>query len=86
LSSPEPTALPGRAQAVDLEDRLVDRVFEDDFDWREVVRAHPIPAVMVAAVAGFLVGRSHGPAIFDVLSDSLSERVATLIETSAEPR
>lgn len=58
-----------------LEDRLVDGVFDESFDWVEVVRSYPLPCVAVAAVAGFLVGRAHGPQLFDAASDVVTDRV-----------
>ncbi|HRC84011.1 MAG TPA: hypothetical protein PK413_00220 [Thermoanaerobaculia bacterium] len=47
-----------------------------DFDWREVVREHPWPSMIVAALGGFLLARSHGEEIVQALSDFASARIS----------
>lgn len=51
-----------------LADEVVDRLVPDGFDWRRVVREHPIAAIAVVGGVGFLVGRSRGKAILAALS------------------
>ena len=41
-------------------DRIVDEILPDGLDWRHLVRSYPLPAVAVAALGGFLIGRKHG--------------------------
>ncbi len=67
-----------------LEDRLVDGVFDEGFDWAEIVRTYPVPCLAVAAVAGFLVGRSRGPQVFDVASIALADRITRSFGASAD--
>ncbi len=67
-----------------FEDRVVDNLFDEGFDWVDVVRSYPIPCLAIAAVAGFLVGRAHGAQLFDVASDALTERVVRNFESASE--
>lgn len=64
-------------------DQLVDQLMPEELDWQHLVRTYPIAALSVAAVGGFLLGRSRGRAIVVALSvfaaDSLTENVNTYI-------
>ena len=64
-------------------DQLVDQLMPEELDWQHLVRTYPIAALSVAAVGGFLLGRSRGRAIVVALSgfaaDSLTENVNTFI-------
>ncbi|RMH16389.1 MAG: hypothetical protein D6696_18180 [Acidobacteria bacterium] len=61
-------------------DDLVDQLLPEDFDWRAKVRAYPLPALLVAAAAGFLLGRSRGNLLVSTLSsfavDEASRNIA----------
>lgn len=48
-------------------DELVDEIAPEDLDWRELVRRYPMPALAVAALGGFVLGRSRGWAIVEAL-------------------
>lgn len=72
MAAPEPQI--AEAPQSDPESYLLDSVFEN-FDWAAMVRRYPFAALAAAALAGFLVGRSHGPDLIDTVSDSLAERV-----------
>ena len=64
-------------------DHLVDQLMPEELDWQHLVRAYPFAALSVAALGGFLLGRSRGRAIVVALSgfaaDSLTENVNTFI-------
>jgi hypothetical protein len=64
-------------------DQLLDELMPEELDWQRLVRAYPLAALSVAAVGGFLLGRSRGRAIVVALSafaaDSLTENVNTFI-------
>jgi hypothetical protein len=56
-----------------LADELLDDLIPPDLDWRGVVRRHPLPALLVAAGAGWWLGRSRRSA---VLIEALTGAVA----------
>jgi hypothetical protein len=54
-------------------DEFLDELMPPDLDWRGVVRRHPIPAILVAAAAGYWLGRSRrGSAIADAVAGSVA--------------
>jgi hypothetical protein len=55
---------------------LLDRVLPEGLDWEELVRTYPVPALAVAALGGFLVGRAHGTAIVSAVSSFAAAEVA----------
>lgn len=67
-----------------LADELIDDLLPPEFDWRRVVRRYPIPALVVAAVGGYLLGRSKGSELVDALGDAAGEHVAARVGAFAE--
>jgi hypothetical protein len=57
-------------------DDLLDDVLPEGLEWDRLVRTYPISAVLLAAVGGFLIGRSHGPAILRAVSSYATAEVA----------
>jgi hypothetical protein len=55
---------------------LFDELLPEKLDWEGIVREYPLPAVAVAALGGFLLGRSHGPAILAAISSFAAAEVA----------
>lgn len=50
-------------------DEFLDDLMPPEFEWRRVVRRHPIPAVLVAAGLGYWLGRSRrGAALAEALT------------------
>ena len=72
-----------------LADELIDDLLPPEFDWRGVVRRHPIPALLVALAGGYWLGRSKGRqilgALSDLASDELSARVGALGGEGGDP-
>lgn len=62
-------------------DQVVDDLMPEDFDWRSKVRAYPMSALTVAAVGGFLVGRSQGLSLLGSLSSYLVNEVSSGFST-----
>lgn len=64
-------------------DGVVDELMPDDFDWRGMVRKHPIASLAVAALGGYVLGRSRGQDILAALAifaaDSVSGQVNELL-------
>lgn len=57
-------------------DDLLDEVLPEELEWERLVRSYPLPAVALAAVGGFLLAFSHGPAIVSAVSSYLSAEVS----------
>ena len=51
-----------------IESELLHEILPEELDWERLVVRYPIPALLLAAVGGFLLGRGHGPAILTGLS------------------
>ena len=58
-----------------LADELLDELIPPDVDWRRLVRRHPWPALLVAGLAGYLIGRSQGRALVGALTGLAVARV-----------
>lgn len=56
-------------------DRLVDELVPESVDWERLVRRYPLPALLLAAAGGFLLGRSRGSEIVAALSAFAGRRV-----------
>ena len=54
---------------------LVDEVMPESFDWERLVTRYPIPALAVAAIGGFVLGRTRGTTILNALSDFAADQV-----------
>jgi hypothetical protein len=57
-------------------DDLLDEILPEGLEWDRLVRTYPIPAVLLAALGGFLLGRSHGPAILAAVSGFAAAEVS----------
>lgn len=57
-------------------DDVLDELLPEQLDWQRLVRTYPIPAVLLAALGGFLLGRSHGPAIVAAVSSFAAAEVS----------
>lgn len=78
-----------RSDERSLADELLDDLMPPELDWRGVVRRHPIPAVLVAAAAGYWLGRSRRStalvdALTGVVAASVVARVGALDSTGFE--
>lgn len=51
-----------------IESELLQEILPEELDWERLVVRYPIPALLLAAVGGFVLGRSHGPGILAGLS------------------
>ncbi|HEV7668484.1 MAG TPA: hypothetical protein VGS22_08180 [Thermoanaerobaculia bacterium] len=57
-------------------DELVDDILPGE--WERLVRAYPIPAVLLAAAGGYLLGRYKGAAVVAALSGVAAEQAARI--------
>ncbi len=67
----------------DFADQLIDELMPEELDWRQVVTSYPVTSLAVAAVGGYLLGRSRGSLMVGALgafaSDTVSRNVNALI-------
>ncbi|MEP7011371.1 MAG: hypothetical protein ABJC13_13700 [Acidobacteriota bacterium] len=57
-------------------DELVDDILPGE--WERLVRAYPVPALLVVAAGGYLLGRYKGAAVVAALSGVAAEQAARL--------
>lgn len=63
-----------------LADELLDDLMPPEIDWRGVVRRHPIPALLVAAAAGYWLGHSRkSRALLEALSGAVAAGVVSRV-------
>ncbi len=58
-----------------LADDLIDDLVPPEVDWRKVVRRHPLPALLLAGLGGYLLGRSQGRTLLRAISALAVARV-----------
>jgi hypothetical protein len=51
-----------------LADELVGRLLPENLEWEALVRAYPLPSLAVAALGGFVLGRTRGAAVVAAFS------------------
>ena len=56
-------------------DGILDELLPDDLDWRRQVRRYPLPALVIAGLAGFFLGSRHGAEILQALSGFATREV-----------
>jgi hypothetical protein len=49
-------------------DDLLDSVLPENLDWQRLVRDYPLPALAIAAIGGYWLGRTRGRAILGALT------------------
>lgn len=57
-------------------DELIDDLVPEGLDWERLVVTYPIPALLIAAVGGFFLGRRHGTEILAGLSSFAAAEVS----------
>lgn len=57
-------------------DNILDEILPEELEWDRLVRNYPLPAVGVAAVGGFLLALSHGPAILSAVTGYVSAQIS----------
>ncbi len=67
----------GEEGSTEFVDQLVDDLLPEDLDWRDKVRTYPVPALAVAAIGGFLVGRSRGLSLLGSLSTFVVREISS---------
>ena len=57
-------------------DELIDDLVPEGLDWERLVVTYPIPALLLAAVGGFFLGRRHGREILAAVSSFAAAEVS----------
>jgi len=57
-------------------DELIDDLVPEGLDWERLVVTYPIPALLIAAVGGFFLGRRHGTEILGAVSSFAAAEVS----------
>ena len=64
-------------------DEILDDLLPERLDWQQVVRNYPLPALAVAALGGYWLGRHRGKAVLAAVSAfaaaAVSEQVNELL-------
>jgi hypothetical protein len=70
-----------------MADDLLNEILPERLDWERLVKTYPIPAMLVAAVGGFFLGRRHGASILAAVStyaaSEMSKNVSGLFDQGA---
>ena len=61
--------------APSLADEILDEILPEEIDWRQLVWSYPKSTLALAALGGFLVGRSHGRRLLRAAGDYAGETV-----------
>ena len=60
-------------------DRVVDELMPDELDWRRTVRRYPLASIAIAALGGYILGRTRGLVIVSALSSFAADSVASQV-------
>jgi hypothetical protein len=63
------------SSASEIAEELVDELMPAGFDWERLVRAYPFPALLLAGLGGFMLGRHRGPLVVAALSSFAASQV-----------
>lgn len=71
------TNLPTAAGAVttSLADEILDEILPEEVDWRQLVWSYPKSALALAALGGYLLGRSRGRRLFTAATEYVGDTV-----------
>ena len=67
-----------------LADELIDGLVPPEIDWRIIVRRHPLPALLLAGIGGYLLGRSQGQTLVRAFSALAVARVESEVLSRIE--
>ena len=59
--------------APSLADEILDEILPEEVDWRQLVWSYPKSTLALAALGGYLLGRSHGRRLLSAASEYVGE-------------
>lgn len=59
--------------ATSLADEILDEILPEEIDWRQIVWSYPKSTLALAALGGFLLGRSNGRKLMGAAADYVGE-------------
>lgn len=62
-------------RSASVADEFLDEVLPEELDWQQMVRRYPKTSLAVAALGGYLLARSRGPALLAALGSFAASRV-----------
>jgi hypothetical protein len=68
-----------RERSVSVADEFLDEVLPEELDWQRLVRRYPKSSLAVAALGGYLLARSRGPALLAALGSFAASRVTAQV-------
>jgi hypothetical protein len=70
------TDLPAEERASSsLADEILDEILPEEIDWRQLVWSYPKSTLALAALGGYLLGRSRGRKLFTAASEYVGDTV-----------
>jgi hypothetical protein len=60
--------------------RLLDELLPEELEWERMVRTYPLAALLVAGVAGYLLGLRSGAPILAAVGATATRRVTGLLD------
>jgi hypothetical protein len=73
-------ALPRQEQSI--AGRFLDDLLPEELEWESLVRSYPLTALLVAGVAGYLLGWRSGAPILEAVGDTATRRVTGIMRSS----
>ena len=64
-----------RERPASVADEFLDDVLPEELDWQRLVRKYPKSSLAVAALGGYLLARSRGPALLGALGSFAAAQV-----------
>lgn len=63
------------AASTSLADEILDEILPEEIEWRQLVWSYPKSSLALAALGGFLLGRTRGPRLLRAAGDYVNETV-----------
>ena len=63
-------------------DEVVDEILPAELEWQRLVRRYPIAAITIAAIGGYVLGRSRGEEILAALTNHAADLVSLQVNSA----
>lgn len=68
-------------ETVPIPDQIFDELLPQELDWRRLVVKYPLPALVVAVLGGFWLGRRHGPELVSAAAVYARDQVSATVNS-----